>query len=155
MTLSQDRLFAALEDFFVRCVGLSESESVDVLVELDLSISQAKTLFVLAHAPEPLPINALAERIRLSVAAAGRNVDSLVRAGLLARTESPVDRRVKLVSLTAAGREVTDQHVDAKRGAMRALVESLEPADADRLTDALQPLLDSVPRPPDPHPVPA
>lgn len=114
---------------------------MDRLVELDLSLSQVKALFALAHAEEPLPINVLADRIRLSVAAAGRLVDLLVTAGLVERRESPADRRVKLVTVTAAGRQATDAHVEAKKAAMRRQVERLSDAESEQLVAALQPLL--------------
>lgn len=136
-----DRLFDVLEKFFFSCVGMGESESMNQLVELDLSISQAKTIFALSQAAGPMPISSLAELIHLSVAATGRNVDQLVKADLVERRESEVDRRVKLVEITKAGRAVVDQHLEAKRSSLRALVARLDQAEATRLYDALCPIV--------------
>jgi DNA-binding MarR family transcriptional regulator len=136
-----DSLFDALEEFFGRCLGMAESESVDVLVELDLSLSQAKMVFVLAHAAEAMPINRLADHVHLSVAATGRNVDQLVRAGLAERHESEADRRVKLVTITEAGRAAADHHIEAKREALRQFIGRLDAAQADTLRAALTPIL--------------
>lgn len=140
MTKSNE-LYAVLEDFFVRCLNMGEAESMDRLVELDLSLTQAKTLFVLAQAAKPMPIHALAERIRLSMAAMGRNVDHLVHAGLVERREDLSDRRVKLVSITKDGREAANQHIDAKRAALRAFVGRLDSEQAKSLHDSLKPIL--------------
>ncbi len=85
----------------MRCMSSAEAQGIDRLLELELSISQAKTLFVLAQSTDPLPIHAVAEHIRLSVAATGRNIDSLVKMGLVERREDATDRRVKLVRVDA------------------------------------------------------
>jgi DNA-binding MarR family transcriptional regulator len=122
-------------------MAAGDSESVDHFVELELSLSQVKAIFVLAQAAEPLPIHALAERMRLSVAATGRTVDLLVTAGLAERRENPADRRVKLVTITQAGLDATEAHIEAKKKAMRAQIDRLDAAEADRLHDALIPLL--------------
>ena len=125
----------------MRCMSGAEAQGIDRIVELELSISQAKTVFVLAQAAQPLPIHAIAQQIRLSVAATGRNIDQLVRMGLLERREDENDRRVKLVSITKAGREVADQHLEARRTALKSMVSRLTPEEADRLQEALQPIL--------------
>ncbi len=141
---SQDRLIATFEDFLGRCVGMTEINEVDRLLDLELSMSQTKSVFVLAQAEEPMPITALASRLGLSAATAGRTVDQLVRAELAERHEDPADRRVKLVSITPAGREIAEQHFEAHRATFRDLFSRLSDGEADRLTDALQPLLAAV-----------
>lgn len=142
---THDELFDALHDFFHSCSAAGDSDAVDHFVELELPLSQVKAIFVLAYAEEPLPINVLAERIRLSVAATGRMVDSLVTTGMVQRHESPSDRRVKLVTVTAVGREATAAHIDAKKAAMHTQVARLSDSEAERLVAALQPLLNSHP----------
>jgi DNA-binding MarR family transcriptional regulator len=142
---SHDRLFDDLHGFFATCMAAGDSEAVDHFVELELSLSQVKAIFVLAQAQEPLPIHVLAERIRLSVAAAGRTVDLLVTAGMVERRESSADRRVKLVTITQAGLDATEAHLEHKKAAMRAQIDRLQPAEADRLRAALIPLLDRSP----------
>lgn len=138
---SHDRAFDSLYEIFTSCVAAADSDTVDHFVELELSFSQVKTLFVLVQADAPLPIHAVADRIRLSVAATGRAVDLLVASGLVERRENPADRRVKHVTITRAGREATDTHIEHKRAALRAQVAQLDAADADRLHQALVPML--------------
>jgi DNA-binding MarR family transcriptional regulator len=136
-----DQLQEALEAFLMRCMSSAEAEGIDRLVELELSISQAKTVFVLAQAADPLPIHAVAEQIRLSVAATGRNIDQLVKMGLVERREDEKDRRVKLVTITKAGHDVADHHLEARRTALRVMVSRLSADEANRLHEALQPIL--------------
>ena len=138
---SHDQLFESIHEFFSACTSAGDSESVDHFVELELSLSQVKAIFVLAHAGEALPINVLADRIRLSVAATGRIVDLLVTAGMVERHENPADRRVKLVTVTQTGRDATDAHIEAKKAAMRTQIDRLTTAEADVLVAAFQPLL--------------
>ena len=90
---------------------------------------------------EPVPISVLARRLGLSQAAAGRNVDQLVRLGIAERHESPDDRRVKRVSLSPAGFKIADQHIEQKRRALRLVTERLPAADRERLIAALRPIL--------------
>ncbi len=137
---SHDDVFDALHDFLSACTSSADVDTVDHFVDLELSLSQVKALFVLGHANEAMAINALAERIRLSFAAAGRIVDGLVTSGLVERRENPDDRRVKLVTITAAGREVTASEIDAKQAAMRAQIQRLSLGEADRLAEAMRPL---------------
>ncbi len=137
------RLYDALETFLRGTMNLAEVEGIDRLIELDLSMSQARILHVLAYCGGPMPIHALADRLRLSVAATGRNVDRLVQDGLVERREDSTDRRVKQVSLLEAGIAAVDQHVEAKRAAVRTLIDRLSTEQADQLLAALEPIVAS------------
>ena len=128
MATTPKQLHEALEDFIVRLMSLAESEGMDAMIEMDLSFSHVRTLFCLANSAQEIPINAIAERLNLSVAAAGRNVDQLVKLNLVERRESPDDRRVKLISLTPGGHKVAGQHFESKRASIRTFAEDL-PAD--------------------------
>ena len=141
MPTQLDELHDALVDFVTRLMCASESDGLDALVETDLSFSQARTLFLLTKTAEPLPIHAIAEALGLSVAAAGRNVDQLLRLGMVERRESASDRRVKLVSLTSTGQQITAQHIEAKRDAFRAFTHALPPEHRDQLHRALTTIL--------------
>ena len=128
MAISSSDLFGVLEDFFVRLLNLAESDGMDALVELDLTFSQARTLFCLAHNLDEMPIHSIAARLNLSVAAAGRNVDQLVKLDLVERRESTDDRRVKLISLSHGGQKIAAQHFESKRASIRTFTDAL-PAD--------------------------
>lgn len=138
---SPDRLFDVLNDLFTQVMGSGESESIDALVELDLSLSQVRMLFLLSEHDGPLPINEVADRLRLSVAATGRSVDQLVRMGLVSRKEDVRDRRIKRVSLSEAGVKVAHHHIECKRDQLRRFAWQVPEADRIRLIEALQPIL--------------
>ncbi|MFC9360316.1 MarR family winged helix-turn-helix transcriptional regulator [Rhodococcus sp. NPDC057014] len=138
---SPDLLFELLNDFFTQLLSAGESESMDNLIELDLTFSQVRMLFALAQHGEPLPINEVAERLRLSVAAAGRNVDQLVKLGLVVRREDERDRRVKRVSLSEAGHKVANQHIECKRDQLRRFAWRVPESERTRLIEALRPIL--------------
>lgn len=114
LTATPEQLSTAMEQFIRRLFGMSESEGMEALIGLDLSFSQARTIFALSCASEPVAINVIADRLDLSMAAAGRNVDQLLGLDLVHRHESEADRRVKLVSLTTAGEKIVQQHFEAK-----------------------------------------
>ena len=141
MTSSSDALFQSLEDFLVRLMNVAESVGMDALIDLDLSFSQARTLFLLAKTGDPMPIHSIAEALNLSVAATGRNVDQLLQLDVVERRESASDRRVKLVSLTAAGRHLAARHVESKRESLRSFVEALPSGQRDQLHHALTDIL--------------
>jgi DNA-binding MarR family transcriptional regulator len=137
----QTEVAHCLEVLFKELMHVGGAEVMAALVDHDLSFTQARVLFTLAKVGRPMPINELATHVGQSVAAAGRNVDSLVRVGLVERNESPADRRVKLVSISTKGYEVVDQQISARRNAIRAFVARL-PVDQSRsLLTAMRPIV--------------
>lgn len=134
--------FSDLEAFLGRVFINAESDAYEVFLTLDLSFSQARSLFTLAQADGPLAIGDIAKLVSLSMTSAGRNVDQLVKLGLVERRESELDRRVKLVALTAKGHELARAHLDAKRGSVRQMLDHLDLDQCERLSKALSPLLD-------------
>ncbi len=141
MSKKADELYEALGEFFQRIFSLGEAGTMDRMIELDVSFTQARTMFLLAHCAGPLPINEIASKLGLSVAATGRNIDQLVKLGIVERQENPDDRRVKLVSLSPTGFEVADQQIEQKRQAVRKFVDRLSSTEAENLTQALRPIL--------------
>ncbi|ORL11748.1 MULTISPECIES: MarR family winged helix-turn-helix transcriptional regulator [Prescottella] len=139
--VTPDDVYTVLEEFIMRLLGMGESESMDTLVAMDLSFSQVRALFVLAQHGEPIAINEVAECLRMSVAAAGRNIDQLVCQELVLRREDPEDRRIKRVSLTESGRSLVSRHLEDKRDELRAFAGRLDQPDRRRLLEALQPIL--------------
>ncbi|MGW4478920.1 MarR family winged helix-turn-helix transcriptional regulator [Rhodococcus triatomae] len=141
MRVTSDDLCRVLEEFLTRLLGLGEGEAMDRLVAHDLSFSQVRTLFLLAQCGRPVAINELADGLRLSVAAAGRNVDQLLQQGLADRREDPTDRRVRLASLSEAGRTLVAGHLEAKRDGMHSLAERMPDTVRTQLYDTLDTLL--------------
>ncbi|TDC49611.1 MarR family transcriptional regulator [Jiangella ureilytica] len=142
MPASEDELVRSLEAF-LRQVACSKADSdLRSMVELDLSISQFRCLITLGQHDTALPINELADLLDLTLATAGRNVDRLLAHGLVERREDPQDRRVRLVSLSEAGRTIMTEIDTHRRNALVGFARSLDPSDRDRLLAALAPIVE-------------
>ena len=68
-------------------------------------------------------------------------VDVLVRLGLVARHEDVVDRRIKRIVLTAAGRDRIVRLNAARRDTLRQFIATLSEAEREQVTAALAPIL--------------
>lgn len=77
-----------------------------LLEELDISITQIKTLDLVSGCEDELAVKQLAERLGMSLPSASRTVEALLQRGWLERREDELDRRVKRIRMTPAGREV-------------------------------------------------
>jgi DNA-binding MarR family transcriptional regulator len=78
------------------------------LNEQQLSVPQVAALFLLAERPS-LKLSDVAAAVGLSLSAASRMVDGLVKAGLVERREAPDDRRQRLLAPTAAGARTVER----------------------------------------------
>ena len=139
---STEQLTNGLLGFLTHLVKTAETDVFRVAAELDLSLSQIRTLFVLRHAEHELGLSELAEHIGLSVAATGRAVDVLVRHDLVTRHEDANDRRVKRIVLTDAGASKIARLTAARRDGLRQFVETLDDDERARFAHALAPILE-------------
>lgn len=155
-----------LASFVLSLLHTTDVESMNALIELDLTLTQARALFVLARhglvageaavstttvsttaAPTtavsttPMALSTLAEHLGVTPASTGRAVDQLVNRGLIERREDPVDRRIKRVTLTPRGREIAAGPVAAKRRLLDRFVAELDPHQRADLVRVLEPLI--------------
>lgn len=137
---ARGELFESLEAFLKQLVALTEAEGLTFLADVELTFTQVRTTMLLACS-EPQPISSVADRLGLSVHAAGRNIDRLVEVGIVERRECPEDRRVKLVSLSPHGLELIDQHTDVRRRALRTFVDRLPDDQVDAFVAVLRSVL--------------
>ena len=77
------------------------------LAPIHLNLTTA-SLLAFAAERDPMTQTALAERLGIGRASAGSAIDRLEARGLVARVADEVDRRVWLVTVTPAGREIAD-----------------------------------------------
>ncbi|WP_197060559.1 MarR family winged helix-turn-helix transcriptional regulator [Arthrobacter sp. L77] len=80
----------------------------------------------------------LAHHLHVTRAAVTTIVDRLAAAGLVVRAPSPVDRRVKLVTLTPKVWQVLGQHYRPAGQRVLALTDTMSATDTDRLTGHLK-----------------
>ncbi|HEX2915871.1 MAG TPA: MarR family transcriptional regulator [Chloroflexia bacterium] len=79
-----------------------QKEMMAALMEIDLSMAQLRTLFVMAR-QEPITIGQVAEKLGIGIPTASHLVEKLVQAELAERAEDPADRRRTMVRLTESG----------------------------------------------------
>lgn len=118
-----------------------QSELFELIAQLDLTVAQMRGLFVLDVADHALALTELAPRMGLSVAAAGRAVDGLVRHGFVSRSEDPVDRRIKRLALTDEGLAVLGRINEARLVGLRRFAEGLGEPERDALAAGLAAVL--------------
>jgi DNA-binding MarR family transcriptional regulator len=132
-----DPLAVALIMAIVPLIKDSQTEVMTVTAEFDLTMSQLRMLFVLDKARADLAVNEVADQVSLSMAAAGRAVDGLVRGGLLSRREDPIDRRIKRIGLTDAGKRAIEQIGAARRHSVERFVDALNKTERAALAAAV------------------
>jgi DNA-binding MarR family transcriptional regulator len=118
----------------------SQSEFMRTFERLDLSLTQCKLLMEL-QVHEGESVSNLGSSIGLSPAAASRAIDQLVRRSLIARVESPDDRRARVLRLTDAGADILRQVTEARMHGLEAFVQTLPDAERDALSAALSPIV--------------
>jgi DNA-binding MarR family transcriptional regulator len=111
--------------------------ALDTIAEIDISFTQLKALCALDADGEDRSVKALAESLGVSLPAMSRAVDCLFERGFVQREEDPVDRRMKRVRLTDAGRSVPRVMNERRLSALTEFIGTLDEDEADRLGDAL------------------
>lgn len=138
---SVEKVADGLFELLTYLMRTAQSDVFRTIMELDLSVSQCRTLFLVETSAHPPALHELAVELGLSVAATGRAADTLVRHGLAERHEDSADRRVKRITLTPAGRDLIDRLSAGRRDDMRRFAETLTEEERDGLGRALAPIL--------------
>jgi DNA-binding MarR family transcriptional regulator len=138
--VSSKQLAGELLELWHHLTKGSSQQLYGLIAELDISITQMKTLHALDDCADEVSVKELAERLRLSLPGASRMVDGLLRRGWLERREDPEDRRMKRVGITPAGREVIDRIETARLAGLEDYAASLSPEQRSRLSSALSDL---------------
>jgi len=103
---SRNELVPALR-MWVRSCGLrTQHEWRRNFTNLGLSMSQIGVLGMLCHHREAFGVREIGERLRVSSAAASQLVDRLAQGGFVERSEDPLDRRTRRISVTDRGRSL-------------------------------------------------
>ena len=93
---------------------------------LELSLTQIKLLHHLDDQPRELTLKQAAEVVHVSMPAASRMVDDLVRRGFAQRREDDDDRRMKRVCLTESGRAAIRRLNAARLSGLEQFVADLD-----------------------------
>src|SRR5947209_4904058 len=101
------------------------SDLFEAVGALELSLTQIKMLHHLEDAAHELTLKQGAELVHVSLPAASRMVDDLVRRGFVERHEDAEDRRMKRVSLTDQGGAVIRRLNAARLSGLESFSETL------------------------------
>jgi DNA-binding MarR family transcriptional regulator len=134
---SVEALAAELHGLWRRLLRGSTKGLYALLSELDLSMTQMKTLHTLVEADREISVKELAEEMSMSLPNASRTVDNLLQRGLLERREDEHDRRIKRVGVTAEGRDVIQRIDSARLQGLESWAAGLSPEQREKLLDAL------------------
>jgi DNA-binding MarR family transcriptional regulator len=85
----------------------------------------------------PLNLAAVAAALDVNPSNASRTCDRLIKAGLLDRRESPVDRRNVMLTLTPAGRRLVGKVTRRRRAAIERVLAEMTSSQRDALAEAL------------------
>jgi DNA-binding MarR family transcriptional regulator len=138
--VSPKQLAGELLDLWHHLMRGSSHHLYALIAELDISITQMKTLHALTDSPREVSVKELSDRLGLSLPGASRIVDALLRRGWLERREDPDDRRIKRVGITDAGRAIVDRIETARLVGLEEYATALTPEQRATLSSALSDL---------------
>ena len=121
------------------------SDLFEAVGTLELSLTQIKLLHHLDDASSELTLKEAAESVHVSLPAASRMVDDLVRRGFVLRNEDAEDRRMKRVRLTDAGGAVIRRLNAARLIGFESFAQTLTGTEHEQLAQALATLLEQRP----------
>ena len=138
--VSSEQLAAELLELWHHLTRGASQQLYGLIADLDISITQMKTLHALSDCTQEISVKQLSDRLGLSLPGASRIVDALLRRGWVERREDPDDRRMKRVGITPAGREIVDRIETARLVGLEKYAASLTPEQRTRLSSALSDL---------------
>jgi DNA-binding MarR family transcriptional regulator len=142
-TAAEETALAA--DLYALIVFLHKNCNADLFEAvgaLELSLSQIKLLHHLEDQPRELSLKEAAEVVHVSMPAASRMVDDLVRRGFAQRREDDDDRRMKRVCLTDGGRIAIRRLNAARLTGLEQFSKNLTTTERQSLAQALEQLLE-------------
>jgi DNA-binding MarR family transcriptional regulator len=110
------------------------------LEKAGISLTQIKSLTMLAEREEPLSVKALSDLMGLSLPGISRAAEGLVQRGEIKRVEDTEDRRRKLLSITPRGRRTYERLLATRIEGVRRFVDELEPEEQEALSRGLSAL---------------
>jgi DNA-binding MarR family transcriptional regulator len=138
--VSSEQLAAELLELWHHLMKGSSQHLYALIAELEISITQMKTLHALTDCAREVSVKELSDRLGLSMPGASRMVESLLRRGWLERREDTDDRRIKRVGITDAGREIVDRIETARLVGLEQYAAALTPEQRNTLSSALSDL---------------
>lgn len=133
---------AAWEEFFSALRG-ERLRAAREIADGDITMAQFQLLSVLAD-DRSRPVGELAEHVGVSAPTVTRMLDGLERAGIAARRQSTLDRRVVEVELTPEGRKIVKRKQRLMAARRRAVYESLDVGEREQAARLLHRLAEAI-----------
>ena len=111
-----------------------------------VTVPQFRVL-VMVYSRGPLNLGAVAAGLDVNPSNASRTCDRLIKAGLLDRRESDLDRRHVTLTLTLAGRRLVERVTRQRRNAVAAVMGKMPAAQRQNLSAALAAFADAAGEP--------
>jgi DNA-binding MarR family transcriptional regulator len=99
----------------------------------DLSVAAFQVLAIIEGEGAPLPPSVVADRMLTTTGTMTSLLDTLMRRGLVHRKPHPSDRRMLLVDITDAGRDVVDVVLPVTHRITREVFDAFSEADREHL----------------------
>ncbi|HKV39817.1 MAG TPA: MarR family winged helix-turn-helix transcriptional regulator [Blastocatellia bacterium] len=119
-----------------RAVERCAAKSIE---SLELCVSDFAVLEALLH-KGPLPVNTVGKKVLLTSGSMTTAIDRLETKGLVERKNDPIDRRARIVHLTARGRRLILKAFNDHAADMDRLVAGLEPTERTTIVRLLKKL---------------
>ena len=131
--VSGTQLWLVLIKAYHSLLGFTER----TLKDSGLGDSEFRILEALLH-KGPMPVNTIGPKVFLTPGSISVAVDRLLKRGLVSRTNSSEDRRVRVVDLTPGGRRLIEQVFAAHARQVDRLADVLSPKERRQVTRGLK-----------------
>lgn len=140
-SVSGQQLLGALADLRN---GLRQWMLASLPTDSRLTVPRATLLLGLSLKRDPAGMSDLGASLGMSPRNMTVLVDGLAKEGLVRRVSHPRDRRITLVELTPAGRQVAEQELGPSQSAAGALFDDFTPKERSELLRLLEKVADSL-----------
>jgi DNA-binding MarR family transcriptional regulator len=145
MAASPQQLAEVMNVFAAHLIRCGSPDLIQFLGEVELSITQVKTLLWLEENGE-MSVKDVATALNLSLPAASRAIDGLAQRGLVDRRESELDRRAKVISLRPGGRQIGAALTESRLATYQSFAAELSEDERTALHAALLPIVERIRR---------
>jgi DNA-binding MarR family transcriptional regulator len=121
----------------LKCLGSER------LVRQGISMTQLHVMHLLDHHGE-MPMSRLAEMLDVSLSNGTGIIDRVEERGFVERIRVPSDRRMVMVRLTPAGRQMLDEIEIVREQVLRRVLDKLDPAQLKGVATAMADLREAV-----------
>lgn len=140
---AQTELKAAIIADFRSSMGELKCISSERLLRNGISMAQLHVLYLVESHGE-MPMSRLAEMLDVSLSNATGLIDRVEERHLVERTRVPTDRRMVMVCLTPAGRQMLEEIEEVREETLRGVLDQLDPPQLAGVASAMVALRDAV-----------